>query len=281
MRSRGLLLAAWLGLVGPAAAQEAELLARGELLFAIGGCTNCHTARGGAVGAGGDPLVTPFGTFHPPNITPDPATGIGGWSEADFIRAMRHGRAPDGSPYYPAFPYTSYALMPDEDLRALKAYLDSLEPVRAESPPHELRFPYNQRWGLRLWQWAFHEPRTFVPDPQRDAAWNRGAYLVEGPGHCQECHTPRAVHGALKRDQAFVGARLGPEEVAPNITSAPGRGIGDWTTRQLEVLLQIGMTPEGDFVGGDMGKVVSNGTAKLPAEDRTAIAVYLQTLPPR
>lgn len=263
-----------------AGAADAELVAQGELLFHIGGCTNCHTAKEGPPLAGGDPIDSPYGRFVAPNITPDPETGIGGWSEEDFVRAMREGRAPDGSPYYPAFPYTSYTRMSDADLRALKAYLDTVPPVRRESPPHDLSFPYDQRWGLRLWQWAFFAPERFEPDPTKDAIWNRGAYLVLGPGHCGECHTPRNVFGALDEERAFAGARLGRERV-PNITSDPEAGIGKWSESDIGILLKIGMTPEGDFVGSDMAKVVNNATSKLPDEDIAAIAKFVKGLPPR
>lgn len=264
----------------PAGAADTEILKRGELLFHIGGCTNCHTAKNGALLAGGDAIASPFGTFFAPNITPDPETGIGGWSEADFIRAMREGLAPDGSPYYPAFPYTSYTRMSDADLVALKAHLDTVPPVRQEARPHELSFPFNQRWGMHLWQSAFFTPERFEPDPQRDAAWNRGAYLVLGPGHCGECHTPRTFYGVLEEDRAFAGARLGKEQV-PNLTSDPEAGLGKWSAGDIGTALKIGMLPDGDFVGSEMAKVVNNATSKLPDEDIAAIATFLKSLPPR
>ncbi len=266
------------GASAPAATPEE--LARGERLFHIGGCTNCHTAKDGPLLAGGDPIGTPFGSFRAPNITPDPETGIGGWSTADFLRAMREGRSPAGEPYYPAFPYGSYAKMSEPDLLALKAYLDTIPPVRQPSPPHELSFPYNIRWGLHLWQWAFHDPAPFRPDPTRSEAWNRGAYLVLGPGHCGECHTPRTWYGVLDQSRAFTGGRLG-KEVFPNITRDPDKGIGKWSAADLRAFLQIGIKPDGDFVGGDMAKVVSNGTAKLPEADREAIVEFLLSLNPR
>jgi mono/diheme cytochrome c family protein len=265
----------------PARADDgADLRARGELVFNAGGCTNCHTAKDGPPLAGGDAIQSPYGAFYAPNITPDPKTGIGGWSEADFVRAMREGRAPDGSAYYPAFPYTSYTRMTDDDLRALKAYLDTVPPVDRPSRPHELWFPFDQRWGMRLWQWAFFVPGRFEPDPARDAAWNRGAYLVQGPGHCQECHTPRTFYGVLEEDRAFAGGRLGKERV-PNLTGDPEVGLGKWSESDIGTVLKLGMTPEGDFVGSDMAKVVNNATGKLPDEDIAAIAGYIKTLPPR
>jgi mono/diheme cytochrome c family protein len=263
----------------PVVAADAALVQAGERLFHIGGCTNCHTAKNGPLLAGGDPIVSPFGTFYAPNITPDPETGIGGWSEADFVRAMHEGKAPDGSPYYPAFPYTSYTHLSDDDLRALKAYLDTVPPVRQASRPHELRFPYDQRWGMWLWQWAFFKPERFTPDPAKDASWNRGAYLVQGAGHCTECHTPRTFYGVLEADRAFTGARLGKEKV-PNITSDPEQGLGRWSEGDIVTLLKLGMTPDGDFVGSEMAKVVNNATGKLPDEDVAAIAAYLKSLPP-
>lgn len=267
---------------GASGAADADRLARGELLFNIGGCTNCHTAKDGPQLAGGDPIKSPFGTFYAPNITPDPETGIGGWNEADFIRAMREGKSPAGAPYYPAFPYTSYTRMSEADLTALKAYLDTLPPRRQESRPHELPFPYNQRWGMHLWQAAFFEPAPFVPDPARSDAWNRGAYLVEGPGHCAECHTPRNFAGVLDQDRAYAGAPapVGTGRI-PNISGDPEAGLGKWSEQDIVLALKLGMLPDGDFLGGEMAKVVRNATGKLPDADLQAIATYLKSLPPR
>lgn len=267
-------------LVGTARAETVK--SRGELVYAIGGCTNCHTRKGGAELAGGDPIRTPFGTFHPPNITPDPETGIGGWSYGDFVRAMRDGRAPDGSPYYPAFPYTSYHHITDDDLRALWDFLRTVPPVKSPRREHELGFPYDLRFGLYLWQWLFHEPRPFEPDPGKSEEWNRGAYLVLGPGHCAECHTPRGWLGQLDVERMFAGNPEGPEGgKVPNITSDPEVGIGRWSLDQLIFYLKVGMRPDGDFAGGPMAKVIENGTSRLPDSDVRAIAVYLKSLPPR
>jgi mono/diheme cytochrome c family protein len=251
---------------------------KGELLFHIGGCTNCHTAKDGALLAGGDPIATPFGNFIAPNITPDPETGIGRWSLKDFIRAMREGRDPAGQPLYPAFPYTSYTRMSDEDLAALKAYLDSVPAVRQEARPHELRFPFNLRWGLYLWQWLFFTPERFAPDPARDAVWDRGAYLVLGPGHCGECHTPRTFYGVLDWSRPFAGGQIGKERV-PDITPAKTHGLGEWSSSDIATLLKLGMTPDGDFVGSEMAKIVNNGTGKLPQPDLDAIVAFLQSMP--
>jgi mono/diheme cytochrome c family protein len=267
--------------IGTAGAADPALIARGEQVFNIGGCTNCHTAQGGQLLAGGAPLVTPFGTFHPPNITPDPTHGIGGWTQEQFNTAMREGRAPSGAAYYPAFPYTSYTRMTDEDLAALKAYLDSLPPSAQPRREHELGFPYNQRWGIRLWQWAFFTPGRFQPQPDKGEVWNRGAYLALGPGHCVECHTARNSLGVLDMEMAFAGGDLGgPEGKVPNITSSAD-GIGDWSEGDVSTALTLGMLPDGDFLGGEMGKIVNNGTGKLPPEDVAAIVAYIKALPPR
>jgi mono/diheme cytochrome c family protein len=278
---RSLLFAlATLGAAATPAAAESSPAARGEALFHIGGCTNCHTAKGGQLLAGGDAIRTPFGAFYAPNITPDATTGIGAWSDADFIRAMREGVGRDGRPYYPAFPYTSFTHMTDEDLRRLKAYLDTIAPVSQPSHAHELWFPFSLRWGMWLWQWAFFTPELFQPDPARDAVWNRGAYLVLGPGHCAECHTPRTFYGVLEQGRAFAGSQLGKDKV-PNITSNPEKGLGKWSASDIGTVLKLGMTPDGDFLGSEMAKVVNNGTSKLPDDDLAAIVAYLQTLPPR
>jgi len=270
-----------IGQSGGASGQE-DVLARGERLFHIGGCVTCHTAEDGEPLAGGDPLVTDFGTFHPPNITPDPETGIGGWSDEAFLKAMQEGITPDGSPYYPSFPYTSYTLMPDEDVLALKAYLDTLEPVRHETPDHDLDFPYNIRTGLWAWRAAHFDARRFEPDPAESDQWNRGAYLVEGPGHCGECHTPRTVTGALDRERAFAGNPEGPEgDTVPNITGDPEEGIGDWSVDEIVSVLKLGILPDGDFIANSMGPVVDNATSNLPEADLEAIATYLKSLPPR
>jgi len=282
LRHEALAAFCWALLAASGAAAQDDLVARGEAVFNIAGCTSCHTAKDGPLLAGGDPIRSPYGTFHAPNITPDPETGIGRWSDADLARALREGVAPDGAPLYPAFPYTSYTHMTDGDLTALAAYLKTVPPVRRESRPHELGLPYSLRLGLRPWRWAFFEPRRFVPDPTKDAVWNRGAYLVTALGHCQECHTPRTWSGALDTELAFTGADLGKDiGKAPNITRHPERGLGKWTDDDYLGVLQLGILPDGDFVAGDMAKVVAHGTSKLPASDQEAIVTYLKSLPPR
>ncbi|GAB6067716.1 hypothetical protein JCM13664_10340 [Methylothermus subterraneus] len=266
----------WLSSTG-AAEKEAQVL-RGEMLFALGGCSNCHTAEGGPILGGGE-LKTPFGTFYPPNLTPDPETGIGKWSEEEFIRALREGISPQGQPYYPAFPFTSYTRMNVQDVRALRAYLKTLPAVKRKSPNHELRFPFNLRAGLWVWRWLYFRPERFKPDPFRSERWNRGAYWVEAVGHCGECHTPRNFLGALDRSRAYAGAVLG-EIRAPNITPDPDHGIGEWSEADLVYFFKTGIKPDGDTVSGEMAKVIRNGTAKLPEEDLRAIAEYLKSLPP-
>ncbi len=263
-------------LAGSAVAAETS---QGEKLFAIGGCSNCHTAKDGPILAGGDPLETPFGTFYPPNITPDPETGIGNWSEEDFIRALREGISPQGQPYYPAFPFTSYTRMTLADLKALKAYLDTVPAVRRKTPSHALHFPFNVRAGLWGWRWLFFRPERFKPDSFRSEQWNRGAYLVEAVGHCGECHTPRNWFGALDRSRSYGGAMLG-ELRAPNITPDPDYGIGEWSKADLLYFFQTGMKPDGDTASSEMAKVIRNGTAKLPEEDLRAIIEYLKSLSP-
>jgi mono/diheme cytochrome c family protein len=261
---------------------DEEAVERGGVLAGAAGCANCHTAEGGDRLAGGRAIPTPFGTFRSPNISPHLEHGIGGWSDADFVRAMREGTAPDGRHYYPSFPYTSYTLMTDEDILAIKAYLSSQPAVDAPSRGHDLSFPFDQRWALYGWKQLFLEPGPFEPDPDRSAAWNRGAYLVEAVTHCGECHTPRnRWTGALDRSRWLAGTADGPEgETAPNITPHAATGIGGWSDGDLRFLLQLGMMPDGDVVGSLMHEVVEDGTASLPRDDLDAIIAYLRSLPP-
>ena len=254
-------------------------LENGKTMFLIGGCASCHatpgqddkTRLGGGLG-----LKSPFGTFYTPNISPDAGEGIGKWSEADFVTAMLKGTSPDGRHYYPAFPYTSYQRIGTGDLRDLFAYLKTLPAVQDKSKPHDVPFPFNIRRTLGGWKLLFLDGKPFEGDPSKDAAWNRGAYLVNGPGHCAECHSPRNILGGIKQDQRFAG---GPEPsgegFVPNITQ---KGLS-MSHDDLVKLLATGETPDGDTIGGDMAKVVAN-TAKLSAEDRTAIATYVKSLLP-
>jgi mono/diheme cytochrome c family protein len=257
--------------------------ARGEYVLRMGGCVECHTAEpeGSPFLAGGRALKTPFGTFHTPNITPDPKTGIGGWSTGDFILAMVEGVSPGGQHYFPAFPYTSYTHMSDNDLVDLKAYLDTVKPVERAVPAHELDFPYGFRPLLGGWKLLFFDDGAFQPDPSRSDAWNRGAYLVNGPGHCGECHTPRNAFGARVADRFLAGTADGPEgKSVPNITPHKEDGIGGWSKTDIVFALQTSILPDGDVLGGAMGQVVEESTSHLERADLEAIAEYLLSLEP-
>jgi mono/diheme cytochrome c family protein len=258
-------------------------LGNGRTLFYAGGCASCHATPGQddktRLG-GGLALHSPFGTFYPPNISPHPRDGIGRWTAAQFLRAMRGGVSPAGRHYYPAFPYTSYQRMTPADIRDLFGFLQRLPAVEGRVRDHELPFPFNIRQGLGLWKLAFLDGRMFEPDPTRSAVWNRGAYLVEGPGHCAECHSPRNVFGAIEVGRRFAGGP-NPEGKGwvPNITPDE-TGLEGWTKADLVELLTSGLTPSGDSVGSNMASVVRN-IAEIPEPDRAAIAEYILSLPPR
>ncbi len=260
-------------------------IADGAVLFAAGGCANCHTdskAKGPPLG-GGAGIKTPFGTFYPPNISSHPEFGIGKWSDADFIHAMRSGTAPGGVHLYPAFPYVSYTNLTDADLLALKQHILSLPPVAVKSRAHDLGFPFNIRFGMVLWKWLFLDQGPMRPDPAQSAEWNRGRYLADGLVHCAECHTPRNVLGALDRDRWMAGNAKGegPEgEAMPNITSHMTDGIGKWSVEEIAESLASGTLPDGDSFGSLMADVVEKGTAQLSDADRKAIAVYIKSLKP-
>ena len=280
-------LAAALSLIVASAAgafaQEDDPAARGEYLFrAAGGCS-CHTnlAKGGAFLAGGRPLKTPFGTFYSPNITPDRETGIGRWSEDDFVRAMRNGVAPDGSHYFPVFPYTAFTNIADADLKALKAYLDTVPRVRQANREHDVAPPFGWRFTVGPWKLLHFEPGPYRPDPNRAATWNRGAYLATALAHCGECHTPRNVLGGLETDMWFAGTKDGPEgELAPNITPHVETGVGRWSERDLADLLKTGVKPDFDDVQGLMEEAIEHGFKYLSDEDVRAITEYVRSLPP-
>jgi mono/diheme cytochrome c family protein len=261
----------------------ADAVARGAYLFAAAGCAGCHTdiaAKGPLLG-GGRALKTPFGTFYGPNITADPTYGIGRWSDADFLRALQQGEAPDGGNLYPVFPYPSFTRMSDADALAIKAYIWSLPPAATPSRPHDLSFPYSWRFTLTPWKWLNFTAGRFAPRPDRDASWNRGAYLVEALGHCGECHTPRGWLGGTETDQALSGNPDGPDgDKVPNLTSDQATGLGGWSPQQIVAVLKSGLLPDGDVVGGSMAEVVRQGTSHLTDADRLAIATYLKSLPP-
>jgi mono/diheme cytochrome c family protein len=254
-------------------------LANGKTMFYAGGCASCHavpdqddkTRLGGGLG-----LKTAFGTFYVPNISPDPADGIGSWNEAQFVTALVKGTSPDSRHYYPAFPYTSFQRMKFDDLRDLFAYLRTLPAVQDTVQEHDLPLYFKIRRTLGIWKLLFLDGRPFTPDPTQSAQWNRGAYLVNGPGHCAECHSPRNFLGGIISSQRFAG---GPDpegkDWIPNITQ---KGIGDWSEQEIATMLETGETPD-DRVAGVMKEVVAN-TAQLSAEDRMAMAVYVKSLPP-
>ena len=225
-------------------------------------------------------LSSPWGAIAVPNITPDPETGIGGWSDEDFIRALRDGKSPTGSTYYPAFPYTAYTGMRREDMLDLKAYLDTVEPVAAPNKPHELRFPFSVRLFLHPWRWLFFDREPDAADPAQDERLARGRYLVETLGHCAECHTPRNMMGSLKRGPHLAGSRYGPGGLTvPNITPDTETGIGSWSEVDLAFFLRTGFTPYGDDVQGEMREAIDDGLRHLTQDDLEAMAAYLKALP--
>jgi len=258
---------------------HAPNLTNGKEMFYAGGCASCHavpkqedkTRLGGGLALG-----SPFGTFYVPNISSDPKDGIGDWSEAQFVTAMVKGTSPTGEHLFPAFPYTSYQRMSLDDLRDLFAYLKTLPPIMGKIRDHDVPFPFNIRRTLGIWKLLFLDGKPFKPDTTQSAQWNRGAYLVNGPGHCVECHSPRNVLGAIKSGKRFAG---GPspdgQGGTPNITQ---QKLKDWSVKDIADTLTTGMTPDADFVGGAMVEVVRN-TSQLTPADREAMATYIKTLP--
>jgi mono/diheme cytochrome c family protein len=251
---------------------------RGEYLSKAGGCLGCHTEeRKGAVPyAGGRALKTPFGTFYGPNITPHPQAGIGSWSQPDFVRAMREGRRPDGAHYYPAFPYSSFTRIADDDLRDLWAYLRSLAPNAQPSKPHELGFLYRWRFVLVFWKWLFFDAGPLAPDPAISAPLNRGRYLVDALGHCGECHTPRNFLGGPKKDRFLAGGKGPDDKNVPNLT--PAR-LKKWSDGELRDFLTTGMYSDGDVPAEAMAEVVRETTSQLTPEDLNAMIAYLRSIP--
>ncbi len=271
-------------LVPVSAFPNEDLKAKGKYLLHAGGCISCHTGdeEDAPPLAGGHAIESPFGVFYSPNITPDPETGIGGWSDEDFVNAFWEGENPDGEHYFPSFPYTSYTGVSRDDLLAMKAYLFSIKPVSRENEEHDLWPIMSSRFAAGVWKARFFEPGRFVPDPEQGDEWNRGAYLVRHLGHCGECHTPRTALGALERDRELAGnPELTEDESAPNITPHRENGIGRWSVSDIVYFLEIGMLPDGDFTGSSMGPVIEDNTGKLTPEDRRAIAQYLKSVTPQ
>jgi len=256
-------------------------LANGKTMFHAGGCASCHATpdqEDKTRLGGGMALKSPFGTFYSPNISSDARDGIGGWSEADFVSAMWKGTSPDGRHYYPAFPYTSYQKMKMEDVRDLFAYLKTLPAVTGKARDHDLPAHFKIRRMLGAWKFLFLDGQPFKPDASKPADWNRGAYLVNAPGHCAECHSPRNFLGGIVSKQRFAGGPdpEGGDGSVPNITQA---GIGDYSDKDIALILATGEMPNGDSVGGAMTAVVRN-TGQLAPEDRAAMAIYVKSLPP-
>jgi mono/diheme cytochrome c family protein len=263
--------------IGSASAQGD--VRRGEYLAKAAGCAGCHTeAKKDAVPfAGGRALKTPFGTFYGPNITPHPDAGIGRWSEADFIRAMREGVRPDGGNLYPAFPYPSFTKIVDGDLRDLWAYLRTLPPSGRANQTHDLRFPYGWRVLVSAWKLLFFTPGPFTPDPRAAPAVNRGAYLVQALAHCGECHTPRNFLGGPNLDRYLAGGKGPDGKRVPNLTPTRTK---NWSDEDLQEVLTTGITPDGDHVAATMAEVVRNSSSQLTNADLAAVIAYLRSLPP-
>ncbi|MBV9114068.1 MAG: cytochrome c [Hyphomicrobiales bacterium] len=254
---------------------------RGRLMFFAGGCESCHVTPGQTDPlrlGGGLKLRTPFGSFYPPNISSDRIDGIGAWSTVDLANALLSGVSPKSEHLYPAFPYTSYQRMTPSDVADLIAFLRTLPAVRGRPPAHRLHFPFSLRRGLGLWKLLYFNDAGLSPDPKQSALWNLGRYLVEGPGHCGECHTPRNLLGAMKPGLRLAGAAVPDGKGnAPNLTG--GGPLANWTNADIVEALSSGFTPDGDVLGGGMTAVVRN-LAQLPKSDLEAIATYLKSLPP-
>ena len=255
-------------------------LANGREMFYAGGCAACHaipgeedrTKLGGGLG-----LKSPFGTFYAPNISPDRTDGIGRWSEADFVTALWDGTSPDGRHYFPAFPYTSYQRIKLDDVRDLFAHLKTLPQVQGRVRDHDVPFPFNVRRAVGAWKFLYLDGKPFEPDPSKSEQWNRGAYLVNGPSHCAECHSPRDALGGIVKGQRFAGGpNMEGDGWIPNITQ---KDLSGYSEKDIAYLLKTGDTPDGDSVGGAMVAVIRN-TSQVSDEDRNAMAVYIKSLPP-
>lgn len=277
MASALLLLAA--SGTAPASATAHGDAKRGEYLAKAGGCLGCHTGKqkDAVPFAGGRALKTPFGTFHGPNITPHPEAGLGRWTEADFVRAMRRGERPDGANYFPAFPYPSFTQMTDNDLRDLWAYLRSLPPSNRANQPHDLGFPYGWRSLVTVWKWLYFAPGPVLTSAPATNVVDRGRYLVQALGHCGECHTPRNALGGPVKDRFLAGGRTPDGKKAQNLT--PAR-LKNWSDAELRQFFLTGETPDGDSANETMAEVVANSTSQLTSADLQAMIAYLRALPP-
>lgn len=255
------------------------LVARGAYLIRAGDCQGCHTARGGQPFAGGRAIETPFGAVVSPNLTPDLQTGLGRWSADDFWRALHHGRSKDGRLLYPAFPYPNYTRVSRADADAMFASLRSLAPVSRANEPDTLAFPFDTQAALAVWRALFFRAAAHVDDPARPAAWNRGAYLVEGLGHCNACHSARNAFGATNGPLDLQGGLIPVQNwYAPSLASPHEAGVAGWPVDEVVRLLKTGISAQG-FVLGPMGEVVGQGTQYLSDDDLRAVTMYLQSLP--
>jgi mono/diheme cytochrome c family protein len=266
-----------------AAAATAEgtqsIAQRGAYLAAAGDCVSCHTADAGKPFAGGYRINTPFGDLLAPNITPDPDTGIGRWSAEDFYRALHQGVNRHGQDMYPAMPYTFYTRVTRADSDAIFAYLQTVPAVRNAVEVNHLNFPFNQRWTMAGWRELFFTEGTFAPDARKSASWNRGAYLVEGLGHCSACHSPRDVLGGIEQKHQYTGADI-DGWFAPNLSSNLHVGLGSWTAQEIATYLKTGARPGTTTAFGPMAEVVHNSTSQLTDADLAAMGEYLKSLPP-
>ena len=262
----------------PANLAGADQIKRGEYLIRAADCEVCHTAPGGAAFAGGLAIPLPFGTLYSTNVTSDKETGIGDYSDADFLNAVQRGIRKDGSRLYPAMPYPSYTYITDADALAIKAYLFSRPAIRAANRADTLGFPFNQRWSMIFWSWAFNANSRFAPNTAQSAQWNRGAYLAEALAHCGECHTPRNLAFALNNRKKFAGAETAGWH-AFNITSDKGTGIGGWSDDEVLAYLTTGHALNRGTAAGPMGEAVDESFSRMAPSDIRALVVYLRSVP--
>jgi mono/diheme cytochrome c family protein len=262
----------------PATLAQASLIKKGEYLAKAADCLVCHTAKGGEAYAGGFAFVLPFGTLYSTNITPDKTTGIGNYTDAQFLAAVHRGVRADGANLYPAMPYTSYTYMTDADALAIKAYLFSLAPIDSPNKPNVLAFPFNQRWAMGVWSALFNANERFKPDADKSPEWNRGAYVAEALAHCGECHTPRNLAFALNNRKKFGGA-LTAGWRAYNISSDKASGVGAWHDEELIAYLARGHATGHGSAAGPMGEAVDESFSQLAPEDVQAIVAYLRSVP--
>jgi mono/diheme cytochrome c family protein len=262
----------------PASLAKASLVERGAYLARAADCMVCHTTQGGREYAGGLGFKLPFGTLYSTNITPDKETGIGNYTDRDFLNAVHRGTRRDGARLYPAMPFTSYTYISDADALAIKAYLFSLPPVRAVASENTLMFPFNQRWAMNFWSVLFNPDTRFQPDASKSAEWNRGAYLAEALAHCGECHTPRNLAFALNNRRKFAGAVTAGWR-AFNISSDKTTGVGAWSDEDIMSYLSTGHAVGHGSASGPMGEAVDESFSQLAPEDIRAVVAYLRTVP--